>query len=93
MAKPKEPGDDAGVLIELGMGPGKKKGMGMGEEDSGDYGHDDSFLVPAKKAVGSEKAAMALKEAIEACLESHGLLKANEEDMESETTADEPVED
>lgn len=81
MAKPKEPADDAGVLIELGVGD-------KGKEDTEDYSEDASFMMPAKKAVGSEEKAKSLKEAIEACLEAHGLLKASPENMDEETTSE-----
>ena len=78
MAKPKEPTDDMGLLIELGAGDKSK-------DDGGGYDDDPAFMAPAKKAVGSEAAARALKEAMEACLEAHGLLKATEDTMDEST--------
>lgn len=59
------------------------------DEPAGDpyEGEDGAFMVAARQAVGTEANAMALKDAIEACLRSHGIIGAGGVAGEDETQA------
>lgn len=71
------------------LGPLLGESATLDEEPVDPYEDEDSeFMAAARAAVGADANATALKDAIEACLRSHGLITAPTDELDDETAVD-----